>query len=415
MNPSVCVIGLGYIGLPLASVLATRGLKVTGVDIKPLVLETLRRGEIHIVEPDLDALVHAAVGSGNMTLSEKPVSSDVFVICVPTPFKEGYKADLSYVEKAAESILPVLKPGNTVILESTVPPGTTRDVLAPILKKSGLKIGETLFIAYCPERVLPGKILDELVDNERVVGGVDPASTQKAVALYKTFVNAALYETDCTTAEMVKLSENSYRDANIAFANELSLICDQMGLDAWEVIRLANKHPRVKILSPGPGVGGHCIAVDPWFIVEKAGPLARVIRVAREVNDSMPEAVAKKVGKALNGKKPATIACLGLSYKADIDDVRESPAVEVVKLLAKKGHTVRCHDPLAKSHNGYQIMALEDCLKNADCAVILVDHKIYKELDWRSHLSLMAAPLIIDTRGIIKHSSFSTTPAGTRA
>jgi UDP-N-acetyl-D-mannosaminuronic acid dehydrogenase len=415
MISNVCVLGLGYIGLPLASLLATRGLKVLGVDINPKVLETLRRGEIHIVEPDLDTLVRAAVGSGNLKMSEKPEPSDTFIICVPTPFKTGHKADLSYVERAAEAIVPALRNGNTVILESTVPPGTTRDILVPILKESGLKIGETLFVAYCPERVLPGMILRELVDNDRVVGGIDAASTRNAVALYKTFVSARLYETDCTTAEMVKLSENSYRDTNIAFANELSLVCDRLDLNVREVIRLANKHPRVRILSPGPGVGGHCIAVDPWFIVEKAGPLARLIRTAREVNDSMPEAVAVKVEKALNGKKPATIACLGLSYKADIDDVRESPAIKVVKILDSRGHAVRCHDPLVKTYNGFQTIDLKDCLQDADCAVVLVDHAVYKDLDWPAHLLLMAAPVVIDTRGILRIQNLLNTSAALRA
>lgn len=399
--PTVCVLGLGYIGLPLASLLATEGIKVLGVDTNPHVLKTLENGDIHILEPDLHALVKAAIGSGDLRVALRPEPADYFVICVPTPFQENRKADLSYVQAAAYSLLLALRPGSTVILESTVPTGTTRTLLTPILQKWGLCVGEDLFIAYCPERVLPGHILRELVENDRIIGGIDPASTQKASQLYQTFVNGNLHETDCDTAEMVKLVENAYRDVNIAFANELSRVCDHESLNVWEVIQLANKHPRVNVLSPGPGVGGHCIAVDPWFIVEKAGSLARLIRTAREINDEMPGVVVSKVEQSVRGIKEPKIACLGLSYKANVDDIRESPAVAVVQQLMKKGFFIQCYDPLVPLYHGLNTTSLTDCLSDAHCAVVLVDHKEFLHLDWEQYTQRMAQPVVIDTRGAL--------------
>jgi UDP-N-acetyl-D-mannosaminuronic acid dehydrogenase len=400
-NKSVCVIGLGYIGLPLASLLATKGWDVLGVDINPLVIDTLQKGDIHIVEPDLDLLVRAAVKSGNLRVSLRPEPADYFIICVPTPFKENHQADLSSVERAAEALIPVLREGSTVILESTVPSGTTRSLVAPILQNSGLQLGRQLFLAYCPERVLPGHIIKELVGNDRIIGGLDGASTAKAQALYKSFVEGGLHESDCDTAEMVKLVENAYRDVNIAFANELSLICQQQNLNVWDVVRLANKHPRVRILSPGPGVGGHCIAVDPWFIVEKAGETAQLIKTARLVNDGMPDGVVERVERAIDGIQNPKIACLGLSYKADIDDVRESPAVIVVQKLMAKGYNVICHDPFVSEYRGLQLASLENCLNVAHCAVLLVDHSEFKTLDWAKAAQPMSRPVFVDTRGII--------------
>ena len=288
LDLKICVIGLGYIGLPTASLLGTKGFYVHGVDTSQKVVDTINAGGIHIVEPDLDILVKSAVQSGRLSAGLEPVEADVFIIAVPTPFKQGKQPDLSYVESATRMISPYVKPGNLVILESTSPVGTTDEVVARFLRDAGHNISEEIFIAHCPERVLPGRILVELIENDRIVGGINKASTKKAVEFYKSFVRGEVLETDSRTAEMAKLTENSFRDVNIAFANELSLICDQEGMNVWDVISLANRHPRVNILNPGPGVGGHCIAVDPWFIVSRAPELARLIRTAREVNDFKP-------------------------------------------------------------------------------------------------------------------------------
>ena len=407
---SVCVIGLGYVGLPLASLVATRGLSVLGVDVNPEVVKTLQSGEIHIVEPDLHVLVSAAAGSGSLRVSTTPEPADFFVICVPTPFRGDHQADLSFVDAAAHALVPHLRSGSTVILESTCPPGTTRTLLTPILEESGLRVGHDLFIAYCPERVLPGQILRELIDNDRVIGGVDVVSTKRAIGFYSTFVNGALHETDSDTAEMVKLVENAYRDVNIAFANELSLIADHLSLNVWKVVELANKHPRVKVLAPGPGVGGHCIAVDPWFIVEKAPAQARLIRTARQINDDMPAQIVAKIEGALKGRKPAKIACFGLTYKANIDDLRESPALEVVSTLIAKGYAVSCHDPYITDHPSLPLASLEECLVGAHCAVILVDHKQFKYLNWTLLSRHMAQPIFVDTRGVIPTQRVSETP-----
>ena len=337
---SICVMGLGYIGLPTASLLATKGFKVTGVDVSQKVVDTINRGEIHIVEPDLDILVKSAVHSGNLSASLEPVEADVFIIAVPTPFKDGgpdhisgKKPDLSYIEAATKKIAPFVKPGNLVILESTSPVGTTDEVVATILKSEGHSVGDEVYVAHCPERVLPGRILIELVENDRVVGGINEASTAVTVNFYERFVRGAVLATTAKTAEMVKLTENSSRDVQIAFANELSMICETESIDTWEVIELANRHPRVNILQPGPGVGGHCIAVDPWFIVDRSPGCSNLIRTAREVNDAKPEWVIGRVKKCADKFKSPVIACLGLAFKADVDDLRESPAFDIVKRL----------------------------------------------------------------------------------
>ncbi|KZX77653.1 UDP-N-acetyl-D-mannosaminuronic acid dehydrogenase, partial [Oleiphilus sp. HI0009] len=321
---SVCVMGLGYIGLPTASLLGTKGYQVTGVDVSPKVVETINQGKIHIVEPDLDLLVKSAVNSGNLKASLEPCKADVFIIAVPTPFKEGYEPDLSYVEQATRNIAPFVESGNLVILESTSPVGTT-DLVAKILSEAGHDTQGDVFVAHCPERVLPGRILIELVQNDRIVGGINEASTDAAATFYKEFVSGEVLETSAKTAELSKLTENSFRDVNIAFANELSLICDQEHIDVWELISLANRHPRVNILQPGPGVGGHCIAVDPWFIIHRNPEQAKLIRTAREVNDHKPEWVISKVREKAERFKRPVIACLGLAFKADVDDLRESP------------------------------------------------------------------------------------------
>jgi UDP-N-acetyl-D-mannosaminuronic acid dehydrogenase len=383
----ICVLGLGYIGLPTASTFATHGLQVVGVDVNPGVLATLRRGEIHIHEPGLREALEAALKTGNLTVNERPVEADAFIIAVPTPFHEDkfgeyngqkYKlADMRAVTSAAEAIFPVLRMGNLVVLESTSPPRTTIDLLIPILEKSGLKAGVDFHLAYSPERVLPGQILRELIENARVIGGVAPASAEAGRDLYAIFVKGQIVVTDATTAEMVKLMENTYRDINIAIANEFSRLAERFGVDAWEAIKIASLHPRVKILNPGPGVGGHCISVDPWFFVESAPDLSTLIYAARQVNDSQPHFAFELVRKAIGDFHGKKIAALGLAFKPGVDDLRESPAVEVIHLLQSEGATVKAFEPFKKDANLPGVIAvptLEAALKDADAVVLLVKH-----------------------------------------
>lgn len=395
----ICVIGLGYIGLPTASLLGTKGYEVLGVDVSEKVVNTINQGKIHIVEPDLDLLVKSAVNSGNLRASMEPEAADVYIIAVPTPFMEGHKPDLSYVENATRHIAPHIKPGNLVILESTSPVGTTQSCVANILKDHGLDTTSEVFVAHCPERVLPGRILIELIQNDRIVGGINPASTQKASQFYREFVSGEVLETDAKTAELSKLTENSFRDVNIAFANELSVICDQEHIDVWELIRLANRHPRVNILQPGPGVGGHCIAVDPWFIIDRAGDNAKLIRAAREVNDAKPNWVVQKVlEKAQKFKRPV-IACLGLAFKADVDDLRESPALQITRQL--QSHNIAdllvC-EPNIKEHGEFKLVDLDSAIGEADIILILVDHREFKRLT----PAQLNEKVVIDTRGVTR-------------
>lgn len=398
MQKKICVMGLGYIGLPTASLLATKGFPVHGVDVRPEVVDQLNRGEIHIVEPGLDILVKSAVHSGNFKASLTPTSADIFIIAVPTPFKEDHQPDLSYVEAASKTIAPFVKKGDLVILESTSPVGTTEKI------KSWMQIQnpqlQNVHYAYCPERVIPGRILQELVENDRVVGGMDEASTQKTAEFYRSFVEGKVLTTDARTAEMCKLTENSFRDVNIAFANELSMVCDALNINVWELIRLANHHPRVKILQPGPGVGGHCIAVDPWFIVAASPSQAKLIRTAREVNDSKPHWVIEQVKLALQTLGPdPLIACLGLSFKPDIDDLRESPALEIAKTLQSLhgGRLIACEPNVKqKKIEGLTNLPIAEALK-ADLIVILVDHHPFKALPKET----FANKKVIDTRGLL--------------
>ena len=403
---TICVMGLGYIGLPTASLLATKGFTVTGVDVSQKVVDTINKGEIHIVEPDLDILVKSAVHSGNLSASLEPVEADVFIIAVPTPFKDGgpdhisgKKPDLSYIEAATKKISPFIKPGNLVILESTSPVGTTDEVVAEILKQDGHSIGEDVYIAHCPERVLPGRILIELVENDRVVGGINEESTAVTVEFYERFVRGAVLPTTAKTAEMVKLTENSSRDVQIAFANELSMVCETETINTWEVIDLANRHPRVNILQPGPGVGGHCIAVDPWFIVDRSPECSNLIRTAREVNDAKPGWVIERVKRCADKFKSPIIACLGLAFKADVDDLRESPASDIVKKLQEEniGQLMVC-EPNLKTHKDFELCSLEVAIKQADIILLLVDHKSFKKLS----AAELGEKVVIDTRGVIR-------------
>ncbi len=395
----VCVIGLGYIGLPTASLLGTKGFEVYGVDVTPSVVETINQGRIHIVEPDLDILVKSAVGSGNLRAGLEPEEADIFILAVPTPFKENHQPDLTYVEDATRKIAPYVKQGNLVILESTSPVGTTDEVVAKILAESGHNVGEDVYVAHCPERVLPGRILTELIENDRIVGGVCDKSTEKAVEFYHSFVRGEVLATNARTAELAKLTENAFRDVNIAFANELSLICDEQGVDVWELIELANRHPRVNILQPGPGVGGHCIAVDPWFIVSASPEQANLIRTAREVNDSKPNWVVDKVrGSAQKFKNPV-IGCLGLAFKADVDDLRESPALEIVRQIsAEQLGEVLVAEPNISSHDEFKLLPYQDVIKQSDILLLLVDHKEFRGLK----ASELKETLLIDTRGVVK-------------
>ena len=405
----VSVIGLGYVGLPTAAVMANRGLNVIGVDANPKAVERINRGEAHIVEPDLDILVRSATTSGNLRAVSQPEPANAFIVAVPTPFKENHQPDLSFVESAARSIAPVLAKGNLVVLESTSPVGTTERMagwlaeLRPDLGFPGHGTGIDVHVAYSPERVLPGRVLIELVDNDRVIGGLTPACSERAKALYSLFVQGTCFLTTARTAELVKLSENAYRDLNIAFANELSLVCEKVGVNVWEAIELANRHPRVEILKPGPGVGGHCIAVDPWFIVDSARDVTPLIQAARGVNDGKPHHIAALVAEAARGKSKPVVACLGLAYKADIDDFRESPSVDVIaeldaklfsKILVVEPHSDRLPDSLAKIP-GIALTDLDDALKQADIVVLLTDHAPFRTLD-RARL---AGKSVIDTRG----------------
>ena len=396
---TICVFGLGYIGLPTASTFATHGLHVTGVDVNSRVVHTLRNGGLHIHEPGLRTLVQAALGSGNLVISEQAQPADAFIIAVPTPFYGDKRADMRAVIAAAEAIVPHLRPGNLVVLESTSPPRTTVDVVAPILARSGLNPGVDFYLAYSPERVLPGQILRELIENARVIGGLNHASAEAGRDLYKIFVRGEIILTDATTAEMVKLMENTYRDVNIAVANEFARLADRLGVDVWEAIGLANRHPRVNILRPGPGVGGHCISVDPWFLVEAASDLTPLIRAAREVNDGQPQFVVELVRRVAGQLNSCRIAALGLAYKPDVDDLRESPAIEIVRLLGEAGARVLAYEPYKPDANipGITcVTSLQEALQDADLALLLVGHTALKDVQPAQAATLMHGRLVVD-------------------
>ncbi|WP_172731916.1 UDP-N-acetyl-D-mannosamine dehydrogenase [Pluralibacter gergoviae] len=414
---TISVIGLGYIGLPTVAAFASRQKQVVGVDINQDTVDTINRGEIHIVEPDLDKVVKAAVSGGYLRATTVPVEADAYLIAVPTPFKGEHEPDMAYVESAARSIAPVLREGALVILESTSPVGSTEQMAQWLAEMRPdltfpQQVGEQadINIAYCPERVLPGQVMVELIKNDRVIGGMTPVCSARASELYKIFLEGECVETNARTAEMCKLTENSFRDVNIAFANELSLICADQGINVWELIRLANRHPRVNILKPGPGVGGHCIAVDPWFIVAQNPDQARLIRTAREVNDHKPHWVINQVKAAVadcltaSGKRAAeiSIACFGLAFKPDIDDLRESPSMEIAELIADwhSGET-QVVEPnirrLPKKLEGKCVLAgLDAALSSADVLVMLVDHKAFKAIDGAT----VTQAFVVDTKGV---------------
>ena len=389
---TICVIGLGYIGLPTAALLANKGYDVHGVDVVQSTVDIINRGEIHIVEPELDIFVQVAVKSEKLKATLVPVEADVFIIAVPTPFHKGFVPNIDYVISATKAIAPYLKEGNIVILESTSPVGTT-DKIEEVLKEEGVDTSK-LYVAHCPERVLPGQIMRELVENDRIVGGTTPEATEKTVEFYKSFVDGEVLSTNAKTAEMAKLTENSFRDVNIAFANELSILCDRFGINVWELIALTNRHPRVNVLQPGAGVGGHCIAVDPWFIVHAGGEDAKIIRTAREVNTYKTEWTIEKIkNEALifekeHGKK-AKIACMGLAFKPNIDDLRESPALYITRRLISDGLEVLAVEPNIKTFSEFDIFDYKEAVKEADIVAFLVGHKEFKGLDISSNKSIL--------------------------
>ena len=399
-NSTVSMIGLGYIGLPTAALIASKKINVCGVDISEKTVETINKGMIHIIEPDLEGLVKYVVSSGYLKANNEPNKSDVFLIAVPTPFKRNHEPDISYVEEAVRSILSYLEEGNLLIIESTSPVGTT-EKMSNLIYQSRPELKNKIYIAYCPERVLPGNVIFELENNDRVIGGINQDSTEKAYEFYSLFVKGTLHKTDAKTAEMCKLVENSYRDVNIAFANELSLICEKADINVWELIELANKHPRVEILSPGAGVGGHCIAVDPWFIVSDFRDEAKIIRTAREVNDYKSDWVIEKINdtagkyKKENGRKPV-IACFGLAFKPDIDDLRESPALRITKKLVDDSFfDILAVEPNITEHKDLKIFDYNDALVKADIIVLLVAHKEFKNIDF-------SGKIVLDFCGITK-------------
>ncbi len=413
----VSVVGLGYIGLPTAAVIASKGIMVVGVDINQESVDIINQGKIHIIEPELDILVHNAIKSGCLKATTRPEKANVFIIAVPTPFKGLHKPDLSYIKSSVKAIAPVLERGNLVILESTSPVGATEKVMEwmkeerpdltfPEFSKNINSSQHDISIAHCPERVLPGHIIHELINNDRIIGGITAHCAELARDFYKVFIKAECLITDCRTAELCKLVENSFRDVNIAFANELSLICDKLDINVWDMIKLANHHPRVNILQPGPGVGGHCIAVDPWFIVDSAPKEAKLIHTARLVNDNKPDFILDKIKQAAKviSKKRSEIkiACLGLAFKPDIDDLRESPALKIAKQidLMKFGGVLIVEPNINKIPKDFKkntkLVSIENALTVANIVVLLVDHNQFKELD----LSLLSGKQVIDTRGI---------------
>jgi UDP-N-acetyl-D-mannosaminuronic acid dehydrogenase len=400
----ICVIGLGYIGLPTAVMFANYGKQVHGVDTNKEIVNKINQKQLHIEEKGLKEKLVQAIDQKQLTVSSQPEHADVFIIAVPSPIKGDKTANLSYVEKATESIAPYLQKGNLVILESTVPPLTVEKVMLPVLKTTNLEIGTELFVAHSPERVIPGKVFEELINNDRIIGGINEKSSELAVELYRTFVVGNIHITDAKTAELVKVIENTYRDVNIAFANELARICDNLNINVWEAIKLANHHPRVNIHSPGPGVGGHCIAVDPWFLVELQPETARMIGLARNINDSMPLYTTNRVTSILNQKSihHGKVALLGLSYKADIDDTRESPSLDVIRALEEQKVEYSVFDPHIKEQIFIkQAATIEEAVEHADLILIMTNHLEFKKLNPESLKDKMRTKIIYDTKKCI--------------
>ena len=406
----ICVVGLGYIGLPTAATFAAKGYDVIGLEVSQRVVDTINKGEAHIVEPDLDMLVKGAVNAGRLKAVMVPEPADVFILSVPTPIAPDKNPDSTYIHKAVRTISQVLEKGNLIILESTAPVGSTRTIVSMVSElRKDLNItldssepGDLHFV-HCPERVLPGKIITELIENDRIIGGFTPQCAEIAADLYSSIISGEILITDDRTAEMAKLVENAYRDVNIAFANELSVICDEQKINVWSLIKMANRHPRVNILQRGPGVGGHCIAIDPWFIVSASPEKAKLISTARKVNDDKPHYILDKITKAADRFKKPVIACLGLAFKANIDDLRESPAIAIVQRLAEGGNgKIIAVEPFIDSlpeslvEKGISLESFDQALQRADIVVLLVDHKQFKKIDSEQ----LQQKIVIDTRGI---------------
>lgn len=397
----LCVIGLGYIGLPTSAMFASHGCEVVGVDVVPKVVETLNKGHIHIEEPGLEEVVKNCVERGTFRASLKAEEADAYIIAVPTPNlqDEFYSCDLTYVIEGVRSILPYIKKGNTVIVESTIAPKSMDDFVKPVFEEAGFEIGKDIYLAHCPERVLPGQILYELKHNNRIVGGITPACTEHAAAVYATFVEGELIKTEAKTAELSKCMENTFRDVNIALANELAKICYKLDINCLDVIAMANKHPRVNIHQPGPGVGGHCLAIDPYFICAKAPELAKIIRLSRDTNCSMPEYVVEKAELLLQGIENPKIAAFGVTYKGNVDDMRESPAMEIIELLQEKGYSVAIYDPHVERED---FVSLDEAVDRADVILVLTDHNEYKNMNHKEIATKMRHARLFDTKNIVK-------------
>lgn len=408
MKKSICIVGLGYIGLPTAVMFANHGHQVHGVDVNERAVKMIQNKQLHIEEDGLQERLETAIGSGAMTADTKPKEADVFIIAVPSPIKADKTAEMEYVRQATRSVVPFLKKGNLVILESTVPPKTVENVMLPELVKSGLEIGTELFVSHSPERVIPGKVFKELVSNDRIIGGINQESARLTSELYRSFVEGEMHETDATTAELVKVMENTYRDVNIAFANELAMIAQGINVNVWEAIKLANFHPRVNIHTPGPGVGGHCIAVDPWFLVELNPEKAKLIHLARKTNDGMPSYTAQlaiDIVKAKGVENPK-FAILGLSFKGNIDDMRESPSVEVVHQFRERNVELSAYDPHIKENNlTEQTQNFEEAIQDSSALVILTDHQAFKNIN-PAQLTNLKHKIVIDTKNCIERDKW---------
>jgi UDP-N-acetyl-D-mannosaminuronic acid dehydrogenase len=399
---TVCVMGLGYIGLPTACMLANNGYRVLGIDVDDQIINKLNSGKPHLDEPELEGIFIRAFSNKRLVISKNVRQADIFIISVPTPLGKDNKAELKYVKNATHMIKDYIRNGNTVILESTSPPGTTENIVDKIIyEHTGLKSAKDYYLAFCPERVLPGKLIYELVHNDRVIGGINKESAEKAKEIYRSFSKGNIYITDLKTAEFVKLAENTYRDVNIAFSNELLMLCRDYGIDIWDVIEIANRHPRVNILTPGPGVGGHCIPIDPWFILEGSSAKDTLIEKAREVNDRMPGIVSDIAIGLLKKINDPKITILGASYKENVDDTRESPTIKLVEILKKRGLSVAIYDPVASCFK-YELSSLDDSLKGSDLLILMVGHSVFKDIDFSRAAGLMRNRKVLDTRNFYK-------------